>query len=453
MRREDKTVARKKERNRTMNAKTRLLVRRIVIAAVVAALIGTLVFEISKLRRNPVVTTTAVEETMYDAVETEVFVLRDEQAVQADLSGYTVQFVQDGERVEAGAQIAARFADSGSAKRYADLVELRAEYERFTALSNGREYSSMKVEALMKKAAEKVCAFIDAADSGNIEAVRTYENDFLGQETALEIAVTGDLDLSAKIAELSQKVQAQEATVGDYESVTTGVPASGYFFSRTDGCEDVLPYADAGKLTVSQIELALKEKPAQSSGSKIVKSHVWYVAAVLDNKTAERLTVKQSSVRISFPKAGVPDVRASVYALNPEPNGKCAAVFRCIEVSEPLLRLRRNEARIILGEKTGFKVPLSAVRYLDMDTYDENGRLVKDEQGNVVTKKTRCVFILRGNVVSQRRLYVVYTGDDFLLSGTPDIENHKELTGNYVSRYDEIITGGKDLHAGAVIYE
>jgi hypothetical protein len=446
-------VAKKTERNRTHSARTRLTVRRVVIAVVVLGLAGTLVYEVRKLRQNPVTTTTAMEETVYDEVDTEVFVLRDEQALQADLSGYTKLLVQDGERVEAGAQIAARFADSGSAKRYADLVELRAEYARYVALASGREYSSMKVEALMQKAADRVCAFIDAADSGNIAAAKTYENDFLGQETALEIAVTGDLDLSSKIADLSQKLQAQEATVGEYESITTDIPAAGYFFSRTDGCEDVLSYADADKLTVEQIELALREKPAQSSGSKIVKSHVWYVAAILDTRTAEKLTVKKSSVRISFPKAGVQDVRATVYALHPESDGRCAAVFRCIEVSESILRLRRSEARIIFGEKTGYRVPLSAVRYLDMNTYDENGKAIVDENGENVKTKTRCVFILRGNVVSQRRLYVVYTGEDYLLSGTPDTEKDKTLTGSYVGRYDEIITGGKNLYAGAAIYE
>lgn len=446
-------MANEKKRKRTRDARTRLLVRRVVIAVVVVALLGTLVYEIMKLRQNPIRTVTAMEETAYNAVETEVFVLRDEQTIQTDLSGYTVLFVQDGERVGNDAQIAARFSDAGSAQRYADLIDLRAQYERYAALSSGREYSSMKVEALMQKAADKVCAFIDAADSGNIAAAKAYENDFLGQETALEIAVTGDLDLTSKIAELSQKLQAQEATVGEYETVTTGVPSSGYFFSRTDGCEDVLSYADADKLTVEQIELALREKPAQSSGSKIVKSHVWYVAAILDTKVAEKLTVKKSSVRIAFPKAGVPDVRATVYALQPQSDGRCAAVFRCIEVSESLLRLRRSDARIILGEMTGFKVPMSAVRYLEMNTYDKNGKPVMDENGKNVTAKTRCVYILRGNVVSQRRLYVVYTGDDYVLSGIPDIENDKTLTGNYVGRYDEIIIGGKNLHAGAAIYE
>ena len=446
-------MAKKTVKKRTANAKTRLLVQRIGIAAAAAALLGTLIYEIAMLQQNPIRTTTALEETAYDAVDTDVFVLRDEQTIQTDLSGYTKVFVQDGERVASDAQIAARFTDAGAAKRYADLMDLRAEYDRYMALSSGREYSSMKVESLMQKAADKVCAFIGEADSGNIASAKTYENDFLGQETALEIAITGDLDLSSKIADLSQKLQAQEASVGEYESVTTGVSSSGYFFSRTDGCEDVLSYADADKLTVEQIKLALQEKPAQSSGSKIVKSHVWYVAAILETKTAERLTVNKSSVRIAFPKAGVPDVRATVYALHPQSDGSCAAVFRCIEVSESLLRLRRNEARIIFGEKTGFKVPLSAVRYLDMNTYDKNGRAIVDENGNNVTAKTRCVFILRGNVVSQRRLYVVYTGEDYVLSGIPDIENDRTLTGNYVSRYDEIIIGGKNLHAGAAIFE
>ncbi|MBR5619851.1 MAG: hypothetical protein IKW76_08945, partial [Clostridia bacterium] len=151
-------MAKKTERNRTKNARTRMLVQRVVVVLVVLGLAGTLIYQIAKLRQNPIRTTTALEETVYDELDTDVFVLRDEQTVQADLSGYTVLFVQDGERVEAGAQIAARFADSGSAKRYADLMELRAEYDRYAALSSGREYSSMKVEALMQRAADRVCA-------------------------------------------------------------------------------------------------------------------------------------------------------------------------------------------------------------------------------------------------------------------------------------------------------
>ncbi|MBQ7543104.1 MAG: hypothetical protein IJT44_12525 [Clostridia bacterium] len=439
-------------RRRTADARMRRRMRRIVIAAVTASLLIFTVYEVHTLRKNPVQTTTALEDTVYDYVDTQAFILRDEQSVDADLSGYTVPFVQDGDRVESNAQIAARFADAGSAQRYHNLKDLRAEYDRYAALSSGREYSSMKVRALMQKSADRMCTYLQALDSGNIADAKSYESDFIGQETALDIAVTGDLDLSQKLSELSQKIRAEETTIGEYEAITTGVDSAGYFFSRTDGYEDVLSYADADALTVSQLERALKRKPAKTAGGKIVKTHVWYIAAVVDAQAADTLTDKKGTVRISFPKAGVPDVHASVYALHSEPDGRCAAVFRCIEVSEPLLRLRKTEAHIIMGEKTGFKVPLDAVRILDMDVYDENGNIVRNDDGTPKQAKTRCVFILRGNVVSQRRLNVVYTDENYLLSAPPD-PNDGSMSGSYVKRYDEIITGGKNLYAGAVIYE
>ena len=443
----------KHEKKQTAQSRARVRLRRILIVVVALILIGVTIYEVHTLRQNPIQKTTALEETVYDSVNTEAFILRSEQTIDVDLSGYTVLFVQDGERVESNARIAARFADAGSAQRYADLVDLRAEYDRYAALSSGREYSAMKVESLMQRSAERMCAFLQASDTGNIAQAKKLENDFLGQETALEIAITGNLDLTSRLAELSQKVRAQEATVDDYEAITTGVDSGGYFYSYTDGCEDVLSYENASALTVEELETALREKPTQAAGSKVIKSHVWYVAAIIDGQTADKLTGKKGTVRISFPKAGVPDVRASVYALNAETDGKCAAVFRCIEVSESLLRLRKTEVQIVLGEATGFKVPLSAVRMLDMDVYDENGKQVFNDDGSPKQEKTRCVFVLRGNVVSQRRLNVIYTGEDFLLSAAPNPGADPSQAGTYVKRYDEIITGGKNLHAGAVIYE
>lgn len=444
----------KQTRVRTTRSRVNLRLRRIVIAVVVVALLGVTIYEVRTLRRNPIRTTTALDETVCDSVNAEVFVLRDEQVVQSDLTGYTVLFVQDGERVESNARIAARFADAGSAQRYATLMDLRVEYDRYEELSTGREYSSMKVQALIQKSADRMCSFLQAADGGNVAEAKALESDFLGQETALEIAVSGNLDLSSRLNDLSQKIRAQEAAVGEYDAITTGVESGGYFYGCTDGCEDILSYDQADQLTVEQIEAALREKPGQADGSKIVKSYVWYVAAVVDAQTADKLTnLKKGTVRLAFPKAGVSDVRATVYALNPQSDGKCAAVFRCVDVSADLLRLRRTEAQIILGEVTGFKVPIQAVRMLDMDVYDENGKLVLNEDGTPMQQKTRCVFVLRGNVVTQRRLDIAYTGEDYVLTVTPDRVADPSKAGTYVKRYDEIITGGKNLYAGAVIYE
>ena len=422
-------MSRKKTKQRTSDATARRRVLWAGIALVLAIGICVAVYEMYALNQNPIRTVTALEETVYDTIDTTGFMLRAEQCLDVDLSGYTVPFIQDGGRVPAGAEIAARFADAGSAQRYAQALQLRAEYDRYAALSAGTEYSSMKVEALMEKARLGVCDYLQAVAAGKIADAAAYESDFLDKETALEIAVSGSLDLSAKLAELSKKIEAQDASVGTYETLTTGADAGGYFFSETDGFEDTLSYADAEHLTVEQLEKAMAAEPASSKGGKIVKNHVWYITAILDAHDAESLAAVKGKVRIRFPQVGAEDVQATFYAANPDANGKSTVVFRCIEVSEQLLRLRKTQIVIVRGEKKGFKVPSSAVRILDRDG-----------------EQVRGVYVLRGNIVSFRKLNSVYAGEDFVLSA-PKAES------GYIKLYDEIITGGKDLHDGAVVYQ
>ena len=416
--------------------RTEKKIRRIIALLLVIVIVAVALYEVYALHQNPIRTVTALEETDGDSVSAEAFILRDEQCFDVSLSGYTVPFVQDGDRVASNAAIAARFPDAGSAQRFSELQEMRAEYSRCLALSAGREYSSMKVETLMQKAADGMCAFLQQTDGGKILASRDSESDYLDRETALEIAVTGSVDLTEKLSELSQNISGQEATVGSYETITTGVDAGGYFFSTTDGFEDALTYADAETLTVQQLEKALDAKPSKSNGCKIVKSHAWYIAAVVDARTADTLSALQNKrkIRVHFPQAGVPDVQASVFALQKQSGGKCAAVLRCIEVSEQLLRLRKAKVDIVLAEKTGFKVPVEAIRVLEKDG-----------------EQLRGVYILRGNIASFRLLNVVYSGEDFLLTAP------KERTGTepyaYVSQYDEIILGGKKLYDGALLYQ
>ena len=416
-------------------ARTEKTVRRAIAAALVLLVAAAGIYEVYSLHQNPIRTLTAQEETASDSVRAEAFVLRDEQTFDVSLSGYTVPFVQDGERVESNAKIAARFSDAGSAQRFSQLREMREEYARYLALSAGREYSSMKVETLMQKAADGMCAFLQQTDGGNVLASKDSETDYLDRETALEIAVSGSIDLTDKLSELSQNIQAQEATVGNYETVTTGVEAAGFFFSGTDGFEDTLSFADAKELTAAQIEKALHAKASSTSGCKIVKSHAWYITALVDAQTADKLSAAQGKrmLRIHFPQAGVQDVQTSVYSIKKQSDGKCAVVFRCIETNESLLRLRKVEIDIVLGEKTGFRIPVQAVRVLE-----EDGKTV------------RGVYVLRGNIVTFRRLNVVYSGEEYLLSAPKARESTEKYA--YVSLYDEIITGGKNLYNGALVY-
>ena len=88
----------------------------------------------------------------------------------------------------------------------------------------------------------------------------------------------------------------------------------------------------------------------------------------------------------------------------------------------------------MLAEKTGFKVPVQAIRVIEKDGVSLRG-----------------VYILRGNIVSFRLLNAVYSGKDFLL--TAPKERTSKDPYSYVSQYDEIILGGKKLYDGALLFQ
>ena len=432
----------KGQKKRPVKARTEWRVRRIMIIALIAVLVCGGIYEIYALNQNPIRVEPALEETVTEKVGTSAFIFRDEQCIHADLTAYSVPFVQDGDRVSGNGVIAANFSDAGSAMRYAQLLELREEYDRLSALATGTEYSSVRVSALMDGASDGLCALLQQTDTGNIADAEAAQNTFLEKETALEIAVDEDVNISAKLSELSKDIRAQEASVGSYQTVTTGLDSSGYFFSKTDGYEDVIPYADAGSLTVSTLEAALQTLPVSSTGGKIVKSFSWYIAAVVDSQTAEKLSHIRGSLRINFPQAGLGEVPVTVYAMRADASGKCAVVFRCIENSSALLQLRKEDIEIIFGKTTGYRVPLSAVRIVTKET---------GEGDDKTQEQVRGVYVLRGNVVSFRRINPVYAGEDYILSA-PYYKEDGSNDSSYLGLYEEIITEGKDLYAGAVVY-
>lgn len=417
-------------------ARTQWRVRRVMIAVLVAVLLCGGIYEIYALNHNPVRVQPALEETVVEKVRASAFVFRDEQCIQADLSAYCVPFVQDGERVSGNGVIAASFSDAGSAQQYARLMELREEYARLSALATGTEYSSVRVSALMDGAANGLCDLLAQTDTGNIAYAEKAQNTFLEKETALEMAVGKDINIASTLHDLSASIRAQEASVGSYQTVTTGLESSGYFFSKTDGYEDVLSFADADSLTVSELQAAMMTLPVSSTGGKIVKSFAWYLAAVVDSQTAEKLSHISGSLRINFPQQGLGEVSVTVYSMRADATGKCAVVFRCIDSTDTLLQLRKEEIEIVIGKTTGYRVPLSAVRIIEQDGEQVSG-----------------VYVLRGNVVSWRKINPVYAGDGYILSAPYyKDKDKKELDTGYIGLYEEIITEGKDLYAGAVVY-
>jgi hypothetical protein len=87
--------------------------------------------------------------------------------------------------------------------------------------------------------------------------------------------------------------------------------------------------------------------------------------------------------------------------------------------------LRHETAEIVIASHTGLKIPSSALRVND-----------DGEKG---------VYVLSGNIAKFRKVNIVYSEDDFVLSRTEEGQE------GYVRLYDNIITEGKDLYDGKIV--
>ncbi len=392
-------------------------------------------YKLYEVNSDTLETVTAIEETAHVTYDTTAFIVKDEEVIAEKIDGYAVPFAEDGEKVNCNAQIAVLFTDEESAANYTEIQMLKSRYDRYRKLSEGTEYSMMRLDYLTDGARQDLCDFIDSARSGEIQKGSAFAEDFLDKETAFDITVNGNIDLSDEMLSISARIKNLESTMSDGKVVTTGIESPGYYFSTTDGLENELNYDDVKSILPQDLQRALDKTPEVSEGTagKIVKSYKWYIVFEIDIKTTDYFLGKVGqSITVDFSGLSVDGINTVIHSVNTHNthDGKgSVVVLRCSTVSEELLSLRKADISVILKEETGYRIPSSAVRITQEDGEEIQG-----------------VFILRGDVINFRKIDVVYTGKDYVLS-------KKKTQKSYVKLYDEIIMGGKELHDGDLVYD
>ena len=89
---------------------------------------------------------------------------------------------------------------------------------------------------------------------------------------------------------------------------------------------------------------------------------------------------------------------------------------------------RCQSIKIILESKTGVAFPSSALRVLD------------GQQG---------VYVVAGNIVKFKLVEIIDSSNSKFLSKEPD--SNTENPNSYLSKFDRVITGGKDLYVGKIL--
>ena len=270
---------------------------------------------------------------------------------------------------------------------------------------------------------------LNIVSSGKLENFDSSAAAFRNKLTSQQIAIEGKIDFSKKIKSLKERLSEIENESISVQNLTA--EKAGYYISSIDGYENKLPYNNVEHLTASDIEKAVNSKPIvvpNNALGKLVCNYNWYLLTTVSNSIATQLKIGQP-MKINFGQALENTVSVKVHSINSSQNGNSAVVFVCNLMNEQLAGLRIEKAALVLKEHKGYRVNSAAIRVNEGDAG---------------------AYVLLGNVISFRRLKVLYSNDEFVI--TKIIENTYYTKRPYnIELFDEVVIKGKNLNEGKIV--
>lgn len=400
----------------------------IVAIILVLALIGGYIFYGCYSALNvDVETITAVKSTVYEAIDAQALVIRDEHTVSGSSGGVTVASVNNGEKVKAGGNIAMVFSSEEDATKYSSAQELQNQLSYYEELETQASGTVTDVEQIDSDILSDVNSYIRAVGNGRYDSLLEYSDDLNERFIRRQLTIGEKIDFSHVKSDIKNQLdEINVSTCSPVDYLTT--EESGIFSSYTDGFESIVDYSKATEIDAatlkSCIEKASESENDSSSFGKLITSYEWYFCCVVPSEDTAKIsdgdtlnvTLKSSDdiLKCQVITGADPDLNTEETVL----------VLRCSDMNSRIASMRLEDIEIRYSEYEGFKIPASAVHV------DDNGE--------------KFVYALISNTVEKRSGEIIYSTKDYVVFGY-DAQNSDSIR-----YYDQIITKGTDLHDGKV---
>lgn len=400
----------------------------IVAIILVLALIGGYIFYGCYSALNvDVETITAVKSTVYEAIDAQALVIRDEHTVSGSSGGVTVASVNNGEKVKAGGNIAMVFSSEEDATKYSSAQELQSQLSYYEELETQASGTVTDVEQIDSDILSDVNSYIRAVGNGRYDSLFEYSDDLNERFIRRQLTIGEKIDFSQVKSDIKNQLdEINVSTCSPVDYLTT--EESGIFSSYTDGFESIVDYSKATEIDAATLKSCI-EKVSESgndssSFGKLITSYEWYFCCVVPSKDTAKIsdgdtlnvTLKSSDdiLKCQVITGADPDLNTEETVL----------VLRCSDMNGRIASMRLEDIEIRYSEYEGFKIPASAVHV------DDNGE--------------KFVYALISNTVEKRSGEIIYSTKDYVVFGY-DAQNSDSIR-----YYDQIITKGTDLHDGKV---
>lgn len=359
---------------------------------------------------DPLRTVYATSMEKHDGLETQGYIVRDEQVITASGENIAVT-ATEGAKVALGETLAVRYVGSTAMERAQRISEIQMTIRQLTALKNGENGDSLADAAVLSLAG--------AVAGGDLSRLYSVEQDIDAYIITGNALATGDED--QRIAELEEELR-RLSQDSSSDTVHISAPISGTFSANVDGFESVSP-SNLEELTPGEYDslFAAPAEPSSDAIGRLARGIKWYYVTKVDEKSAMKLTAGRT-VKLIFSRTYSAELNMRIEHVSQPENGQCAVVFSCDRYLQNTAALREATAQIVFGTTSGISVPKEAVHL------DEDG--------------TPIVYILEGVTAHKTVITIIAESGDYYIA---------ESTKDGLRVDDLIIVRARSLYNGAVV--
>ncbi len=369
-------------------------------------------------------------QTFEKVLEKNGYLVRNEEVLYADHSGILSYAVSESQKVGAGQLVATVYSSTQGIDIQTEIDKIETKLAILNRSSIDTGYLTSDVSKIDEKIGQSLVAIGESTEENDLSLIQKYKEELLINMNKRELVTSGKGDFSAKIQELQDKKEQLTSTLQTpIASVYSN--KTGYFSTLLDGYETVFKPETLETMTISDFDTMVntdRQEYSDSAIGKLITNFDWHTICEVTSGEAESLSIGQKYPVTYLYSSGQQLGAILERKIVQTDSDRVILVFRIEEVPSGFDYTRSQAIKIILESKSGIAFPSSALRMLD------------GKQG---------VYVVAGNVVKFKYVDIIDSSNSKFLSKEPD-ENTEDPT-SYLSKFDRVITEGKDLYVGKIL--
>jgi len=369
-------------------------------------------------------------QTVEHTLEKSAYLVRNETVLYAANDGVLTYSVSESQKLGKDQLVATVFSSESGVdiqKQIFQIDEKIALLERSTVDAG---YMTADITKIDEKIYDSLIKIRSAMDNNDISLATQMKEDLLISYNKRHLIKTGKTQYDDQILALQQEKNKLTASLQN-ALCTVNSPSAGYFSTLLDGYETILTPDVVKNLTVDSFrETVAKSKVDYGSLAigKVVTDFDWFtLCEVSSNEAEDFITGRSYKIMFSYSTGRKFDAILQKKVTQTDTDS-AVLVFLMENVPQDFDYTRKQTVQIVKDSFHGLSFPRSALRVVD------------GVQG---------VYVVEGNSVGFKKVDIIYAGDSLYYSRELSV-TEKDVK-QYLSRFDRVITEGKDLYVGKIL--